>query len=324
MTKQALPLPESRHFHLEMVGEGLYAAIASDGGDAHSNAGIVDLGNQTLIFDTFLTPMAAEDLRIAAETLTGRPATYVVNSHGHSDHWYGNQVFAPSTPILATHKTRDKMLEDLDYISQYQAQPDHLRNQISALEAQAFAESNHKQKEALEAQIQMQRSLLAAIPMLTPRFANLTFEERIVIQGSQRSVELFSLGSGHTAGDTFMILPEDHIAFMGDLAFIQSHPFFADGDPQNWIDILQSLENFDLSVIIPGHGPLGNLGDLAMQEQYIMTVERLVTEVIRNHGTAEDAAREEIPAPFDQWKDVWAAAAFANNMRIMHERMTSE
>ena len=86
-------LPTSEHFKLDRIAEGVYVAIAIEGGLARCNAGIVDLGDQTLLFDTFMTPQAAQDLRAAAEGLTGRPVTYVINSHAHSDHWPAKSRF---------------------------------------------------------------------------------------------------------------------------------------------------------------------------------------------------------------------------------------
>ena len=83
---QTIPnnIPRSSHFHLEQINEGVYAAIATGGGGAFSNSGIVNLGERTIIFDTFETPIAAEDLRVANDSLTGNPIPWVVNSHAHS------------------------------------------------------------------------------------------------------------------------------------------------------------------------------------------------------------------------------------------------
>jgi cyclase len=52
----------SDHFVLERLADGVYAAIGRGGSPTFSNAGFVDLGNQTLIFDTFELPEAATDL----------------------------------------------------------------------------------------------------------------------------------------------------------------------------------------------------------------------------------------------------------------------
>ena len=72
MVKTESALPVSDHFELVQVAEGVHAAIARPGGAAFSNAGIVDLGDLTLVFDTFETPVAARDLKAAGESLTGR------------------------------------------------------------------------------------------------------------------------------------------------------------------------------------------------------------------------------------------------------------
>ncbi|GCE23698.1 MBL fold metallo-hydrolase [Dictyobacter kobayashii] len=102
------PATISPYFQLEQVAEGIYAAIVKEGAGAWGNAGIVDLGGQTLVFDTFNTPQAAQNLRAIAEQITGHAVTYVVNSHHHSDHISGNQVFEGAT-IFATDTTFDLM-----------------------------------------------------------------------------------------------------------------------------------------------------------------------------------------------------------------------
>ena len=100
---------ESSFFRVEPVAAGVYAAIVTNEVLALGNAGIVSLGNETLIFDTFLTPRAAQDLRAAVEYLTHQPIVWVVNSHRHGDHVLGNQVFAPPAAIISTPKTRPSL-----------------------------------------------------------------------------------------------------------------------------------------------------------------------------------------------------------------------
>jgi hypothetical protein len=69
-------IPESPHFTLSEVAPGVWAALAGDTGASICNTAIVDLGDRTLIFDAFQTIRAAEDLRAAAEALTGRSAAF--------------------------------------------------------------------------------------------------------------------------------------------------------------------------------------------------------------------------------------------------------
>jgi len=64
-------LPQSKHFQLTQLSDGVYAAMSIPGSGSMCNAGIVDVGGYALVFDTFLTPQAGQDLRDVAETLTG-------------------------------------------------------------------------------------------------------------------------------------------------------------------------------------------------------------------------------------------------------------
>src|ERR1700730_16505230 len=92
----------SKHFLLNHVAEGVFAAISVPGTGSVGNAALIDLGDSTLVVDTFQTIQAAEDLQAAAIYLTGNSVSYVINTHWHSDHTYGNQVFAPKAQIIST------------------------------------------------------------------------------------------------------------------------------------------------------------------------------------------------------------------------------
>src|SRR5437762_12543550 len=89
-------------FQLVKVADGVYAAIAKPGGLASGNAGFVIGDDGVLIFDTFFTPAALEELIGEIQSLTPLPIKYAVNSHYHLDHTGGNQVLvARGVPIIA-------------------------------------------------------------------------------------------------------------------------------------------------------------------------------------------------------------------------------
>ena len=79
------------HYRLEEIADDVVAAIARADRGGRANAGIVRLGDRTLVFDTGMTPQAGAELREAAERLG--PIGWVVNSHFHGDHVRGNQAF---------------------------------------------------------------------------------------------------------------------------------------------------------------------------------------------------------------------------------------
>src|SRR5438445_4042246 len=89
-------------FQIAKVAEGVYAAIAKSGGLASGNAGVVIGNDGVLIFDTFFTPAAIEELIAEIHSLTKLPIKFAVNSHYHLDHTGGNQVLAArGVPIIA-------------------------------------------------------------------------------------------------------------------------------------------------------------------------------------------------------------------------------
>jgi glyoxylase-like metal-dependent hydrolase (beta-lactamase superfamily II) len=258
----------SSHFVLHQLGEGIYAAIsASDA--AVSNSGIIDLGHETLIFDTFQTPEAARDLLAAAETVTGRKPAYVINSHWHEDHVGGNAVFA-GIPIIATAKTRDVM-------------------------AQQAANGS------------------SAIEWVLP---DSLFDERHVFAGEKRRAELLTYGGGHTVSDAFLLLPDDRLAFMGDLLFAQAHLWMPDGDANEWVRNLREVEKLDIAVAVPGHGPIGTLADSALVRQYISDLKDLAARARAEGKTTDDVEGMPVPGPYRAWA---FPDYFAPNMRFVYE-----
>lgn len=311
-------LPTFEHFRLDEIAAGVYAAIAVAGSATHSNAGIIDLGDRTLIFDALATPLAAKDLRAAAEHLTGRPATYVVNSHYHSDHWDGNQAF--DAAIISTHKNRELMLEMAADVREWREDTENVQAWLRETEARLATESDERLRAYLEASLATSRYIAAALPTLTFRLPDLTFAQELVLHGTQRVVELRTFENGHTPSDVFLVLPGERIAFMGDLAFFQEHPFMADSDPQGWITLLEKMEESELETFAPGHGPLGTQADITLLKQYIATLEKLAEQVVQAGGSADEAAQQPVPAPFDAW--LKGLTRFEINMRTLHQRLS--
>ena len=103
---------ESPHFKLERIGDGIYEAIHKPGGQGICNGGFVDLGEEVLVFDSFLSIAAATDLKKAVGELTGKPVRWVVNSHSHNDHIRGNQVFVHEASIIGTPEIRNYLLKN--------------------------------------------------------------------------------------------------------------------------------------------------------------------------------------------------------------------
>jgi len=316
-------IPASEHFELVTLADGVYAAIGVPGGAAYSNAGIIDLGDSTLVFDTFETHLAGNDLKATAEALTGRPATYVINSHFHADHWLGNQVFSAQTPIVATHRTREIMPEWVDYLLELKTDPSELEQELQEIESRLETDSDMDWRAANELNAARIRHELAALPTLRIRLPNWTFDRELIFHGAQRRAELLSKGKGHTDSDAYLVLPDEGIVFMGDLGFFDCQPFLAYADPEAWQTQLQLMEQSDIKTFVPGHGPPGKGRDLRLQAEYIVALEKMVASVVRRGGTVEDALRHPLPKPFTTWQRQ-GMGRFEANVRSTFERLSAE
>ena len=208
----------SRNFRLEQLSDGVYAGIHSDGGWAISNAGIIDLGDRTIVFDTFMTPAAAKDLRQAAESFTGRLVHSVINSHYHNDHIWGNQVFSPDVDIISTSRTRELIVKEGPL--EVQGFHESARPALKALEAQLKIETDEVKRNHLRSGIDYFRGILGTLPVLQIRLPNLTFTGNMTFEGTKRSATLITFEGGHCGSDTILHLPEDGIVFMADLLLL--------------------------------------------------------------------------------------------------------
>jgi glyoxylase-like metal-dependent hydrolase (beta-lactamase superfamily II) len=309
-------IPESRYFRLEQLADGIFAAIVVPGTGAWGNAGIVHLGDAALVFDTFLTLAPARELRAAAEALTGAPVRYVVNSHYHMDHTYGNTEF-PDAVVIATATTRDLIAQRSGgLLERVQADTHPESGFLSQFEVAMRAEPDDARRADMAMELSEWRILHGAAPHMTLRLPDVTFAERLVLHGSQRRAELLSYGGGHTPSDAFLYLPGERIAFMGDLVPVRTHPSFA-GDAAEWLRILERVEQLDIATLVPGHGQVGSLADCTTTRRYIGELWALASAVARAGGTADEAAAVPVPAAYASWA---APTAYPETMRFLYRQ----
>ncbi|MGH2648721.1 MAG: MBL fold metallo-hydrolase, partial [Ginsengibacter sp.] len=105
----------------------------------------------------------------------------------------------------------------------------------------------------------------------------------------------------HTPSDLFLFLPGLHIAFMGDLLFVQNQPWLGDGDPDKWKTYLDSVAILKPEILVPGHGPIGNLSNIDTMKLYFQNVKDAATNYYKEGKLPKDDAKLKSPAPYDGW-----------------------
>jgi cyclase len=314
---------ESKHFTLTPLGSGVYACIHKPGGGAYSNAGIIDLGGRTLIVDALQTVAAGRALRQAAEGLFGRPAGTIVLTHAHSDHWIGASAFDATTSVLASKTTRRVCIEWGAKIVKDFQNPAEWQEWLKETEGRLQTEQDSRVRAGLESSIAFIGYALAEMTEYEPRYADQTFEDRISSQGSRRNAELRSLGPGHSEDDAVVLLAEDGIAFVGDIGFFATQPFLGFCDIDTYRKQLRFFQDSDFRVLIPGHGPVGDKSDIALELQYLDVMEDLVGKVARREGSFEEAMQITLPVPFDGWL-MGGMERFEANVRFLFAHLGGE
>ena len=318
MTNSQPLVPSAKHFRYERLAPGVYAAIHTEVGWGVCNAGIVDLGDRTLVFDSGLTPRAGRELRTAATTLTKRPPSHLVVSHYHNDHIRGSQVFAGAVEIgttltreLIATKGRTELKEDWENAASQAAQMKRL--------TRSKDESERKFGTFF---LPYWQGILASLPEIKLRLPDVTFDKRLTFQGNKRVAQLLAFDNGHCESDCVLFLPRERIMFCGDLLFVKSHPFLGHGDPVSLLSILDHLAGMNARVFVPGHGPLGQKKHVKELQSYIQTLSAQARRVMREGGTEEDTANLPVPDSYKDW--ILARLFYASNMRYVFRQLAQK
>jgi len=308
-----LSIPKSKHFQLQRLADGVYAAIASERGHAICNAGIIDTGDRTIIYDTFISPDPAKDLLKAAKILSPRNTIRVVNSHYHNDHIRGNQVFPLDVDILSTATTREGITHKEPETIKWEKE--NIPKALADAKSKLRLEKDPKRRQALTLSSVYYEAILKSHPRLVTRLPNITFDGSLVMHGSRRRVELFTF-AGHTDSDLVLILPDEKIAFMSDLLFVSYHPYLPGCSPELFRKSLREVGKLGVQTLVPGHGPVGSPSDLLLLDQYIQTLERIARDMVKAGKPREEIRLQPVPAPFDDWS-LFFEDLFAMNLGFL-------
>ncbi|MFI5152983.1 MAG: MBL fold metallo-hydrolase [Chitinophagales bacterium] len=309
---------QSKHFTVQKLANGVWALIHINGGYAICNAGIIDLGDGVLVFDPFLSPEPAQEIKKAALALTGHPIKWVVNSHFHNDHIGGNQVFE-NVQIISTERTRELIakFQPEEIASDKKEIPGELKKlrnkNTTKMSAHELAEHTMDlgYNEALD---RVDDTLRVVLP-------DLTFSNHFIIHGATRNVELISYGEGHTESDAFLWLPNEKIAFLGDLLFIQNQPWIGDGNMDHWTNYLDSIGRLGPKKLIPGHGPVGTIADIDGMKAYFASVRNRATDYFKKGIEPRSDSTLTSPAPFGEWM---LSSFYRPNVNTEYKRMSKK
>lgn len=288
----------SNLFTVKQVANGVYAVIAQPHRPDNCNSALILLDDGVLLADTLSTPSSARALIAQIHQLTNKPVKYVVNTHFHWDHYWGNEAFAEAFPgvrIISTQRTRDDMerlgLGNLLISNWSNRFPKLIEQWKQMLEK----ETDPATRQGMQLRIDQWSAVLPEIQSLHPVLPNVTFEKELTLDRKSRTVEILWMGPAHTPGDAVVYLPKEKVLASGDL-LAGDTPFIDQVAPYDWIETLNKVEALDFDTVIPGHGDVMQGKDrLVLWKSYLGDVMSKVSEQYAQGTSMEDAKKQVIP-----------------------------
>ena len=259
--------------HTQKIAEGVYV-IPDQRVNLVPNIGIIVGNDAAMVVDTGMGPRNAEIVLAEVRKVTNKPIRYLAITHFHPEHGMGAQSFPKETLIVVPRAQKEELADKgAQYIEMFKGfSPD-----IAAL--------------------------LADVKLVTPQLA---FEKSLDIDLGGRTVQLFYLHPGHTRGDMFVYLPKEKILFGGDLILDRFYPILPDADasPAGWVDSLTEVRKLGPTLIVPGHGAVGDMHLIDALLAYFADVKSRVGKLKTEGKALADVAAQlqtEIPHSYANW-----------------------
>ncbi|NOT14273.1 MAG: quinoprotein relay system zinc metallohydrolase 2 [Methylotenera sp.] len=262
-------------FAIEAVGDGIYVH--------HGEHLDIDTGYQgdicnisfivgskgVAVIDTGGSLKVGRHLREAIRKVTPLPVLYVINTHVHPDHIYGNAAFLADNPVFVGHEKLPNAMETR-------------REAYAKLNAKLLGED------------------AKGSDLVKP---TLTVKNTLALDLGDRLLHFTAHPTAHTNTDISLIDNKTGTLFTGDLLFIERTPV-VETDIKGLIAELEKLKHSDAKQVVPGHGPVTKqwLEALNRAQHYFNLLLADVRASIKKGESMETAMDTAAAGEKDQWK----------------------
>lgn len=226
------------HFNLEEIAPGVFAhqgqtALMNDEnkGDI-ANIGFIVGQEAVAVVDTGGSPGLGKDFLLALQQKTGKPIRYVINTHVHPDHIFGNKAFTGAGALFVGHKNLPRAI---------------------AIRGPYY----------IDAFRPAMKSALDDVTLVPP---TLTVADSLTLDLGGREIVLTAWRAAHSDSDVTVLDKKTGTLFSGDLLFLQHVPI-VDASLLGFLEVADELKTIEAVRVVPGHGPVVAPWPKALEDQ---------------------------------------------------------
>jgi glyoxylase-like metal-dependent hydrolase (beta-lactamase superfamily II) len=283
-----LPVPDIQFNQVKEIAPGVffrYSSISANdpkipfGGSNHT---WIVFKDYVVVVDANF-PKEAGDVIADIKKTTKKPIKYVLDTHHHGDHAYGNAVWAKEGAKIVAHKNTARLLKT--------SGPKQWED--AAKDRKDLRESELKQ-------------------------VDITFDDEYELKDDTQHVVFKHFGHMHTAGDSSAYLPKHKILCTGDACTNGAFNYMGHSNSASWIKCLDAMDKLDLDLICPGHGKPARKELLAKEKRYFTELRAAVKKGIDDKKSLADITKGLDFPWYKEWTGVTVAETPMNKDNVKH------
>ncbi len=253
-------------------------------GTSSVNSVLIEYEEFVIVIDTMLLPKDSKELAFIIKN-KNKPVKYILNTHWHSDHCYGNRFVKDDNTVIIAHEN--------------------------------FLETITSEKNVL---YPGRKNVIENSKLVFP---DITFSDKIILK-EKPELHFLHL-PGHSPDSSIIWIPTEKIIIAGDNILNSNNgkiaiPYFFWGNPNELLNSLKKIIKLKPEKILPGHG---NIADLNKVEKDILYLENITEEYKKSASTRQSKKNLNLSEcdliPNTKPEDFWVHKMHTMNIEKMNK-----